>query len=155
ANETIQFVPLTMKDLIGSGDPHLGEFNFREKVSASMFSKAEIKVEGESSGRVARARTGFRLTSKGDGPSVDDQASFDKRYLEALNQVSAGKAKPSRFRELFNEKKKMNEFVRQTKLSMQLPDFNLEKGEAVGFNIVNTNATTGIVKGGITLVIIG
>jgi hypothetical protein len=45
--------------------------------------------------------------------------------------------------------------MQQTKLSIQIPQFDLQAGEAIAVNVVNTNTNTGVVKGGVTMIVVG
>ena len=49
----------------------------------------------------------------------------------------------------------MNDVVQKTSLQMQIPKMDLKPGEAVAWNMVNTNNATKEVKGGITIVVVG
>jgi hypothetical protein len=156
ADENIQFVPMAMKEIVGLGDTSLGKFQFQEKPSVATFLRQEIKVLSPKQDiKIQRARTGFRVLSQGEGPNADEQAKISRAFTNAIAQIGAGKAKPSAFKELFAEKRKMSAFMQQTKLNIQIPQAGLKPGEAMAVNIINTNTVTGVVKGGITLIVIG
>jgi hypothetical protein len=156
ANETIQFLPVTIKEIIGLAEPALGNLSFREGASTALFTRGEMKVLTEKRElSVKRGRVGFAVLSKGDGPDVREHTEILKAYTNAIAMIGAGKAKASQFKELFTQKKKISAFMQQTKMSIQVPQFDLKPGEAIGVNIINTDSTTGIVKGGITMIVVG
>ncbi|MDB5263938.1 MAG: hypothetical protein JWQ14_3221 [Adhaeribacter sp.] len=154
--EIIQFVPLTTKEIIGLGTPALGKLQFIENRSAAIFYRQEIKLlHPNQNVHVKNEQEGFRISAQGEGPGVREQAKIMQAFTNAIKRIGAGKAKPSEFKELFAEKRKMNDFIQKTSLNMTLPQLELKRDEAMAFHIINTNTTTGIVKGGITLVITG
>jgi hypothetical protein len=154
--EMIQFLPVTMKDIIGLGEPALGKFSFREGASTALFTRGEIKVLTEKRElAIEKGRAGFAIRSRGEGPDLHEQAEVSRAYTNAIVEIGAGKARPSQFKELFAHKRKLSAFMQQTIFSMQIPQFDLQPGEAIAVNVVNTNTSTGIVKGGITMIIAG
>lgn len=156
AEETIQFVPLTMKEIVGLGNTSLGKFQFKESRSAAIFYRQEIKtLTSNQNVQISREREGFRITVQGEGPNAREQARINKAYVNAIKRIDSGRSKPSEFKEVFAAKRKMNEFIQQTKLNITLPQLQLVEGEAMAFNIINTNSITGMVKGGITLIVTG
>lgn len=156
ANEIIQFIPLTMKEIIGLGDRSLGKFQFKETRSAALFYRQEVKVlSPHQNVRIQGGRQGFQISAQGEGPDVREQAQIIHDFIHAIQQIGTGKANPSEFKEVFAAKRRMNAFNQQTSLSITLPQLNLNPEEALAFNIVNTNTVTGVVKGGITLIITG
>jgi hypothetical protein len=156
AEEQLQFLPLAIKDVIGLGETALGKFDFKPDVSTALFNRGEIKVLTENRDfTVKRGRVGFTVLSRGDGPSVAEHAEISKAYSNAIAQINAGKAKASSFKELFAQKRKMSAYMQQTKLNIQIPQLGLKPGEAMAVNMVNTNAATGVVKGGVTLIVVG
>ena len=134
----------------------MGKLTFREGASTALFSRGEITVLTEKRElAIERGRSGFAIRSRGEGPDLHEQAEVSRAYTNAIAEIGAGKARPSQFKELFAQKRKMSAFMQQTKLSIQIPQFDLQAGEAIAVNIVNTNTNTGFVKGGITMVVVG
>jgi hypothetical protein len=156
ANERIDFVPLAMKDIFTLHEPVLANFNWKEEINRTVFREMSIDVvESREGFSVKRGRTGFEIAAQGDGPSTEHQAKLAKSLNRAIAQINAGKAKASQFKELFKSFSHMNDAIQKTSFQMQIPKMNLKTGEAVAFNIVNTNVVTGEVKGGITVVVVG
>jgi hypothetical protein len=107
--EMIQFLPVTIKDVIGLGEPALGKFTFREGASTALFSRGEIKVLTEKRElAIERGRACFVIRSRGEGPDVGEQAEVSKAYTNAIAEIGAGKARPSQFKELFAQKRKLS-----------------------------------------------
>ena len=90
-----------------------------------------------------------------EGLDINQQTELTKATLEALKAINAEEAKPAQFRVLFKNFREMNNPMKNTSFEMHLPDFDLEEGEALGLQIVNTNVITEETKGGITLIITG
>jgi hypothetical protein len=91
----------------------------------------------------------------GEGLDLNHQAEMTKATLEALKAISAEEAKPAQFRGLFKSFREMNNPMKNTSFKIHLPDFDLQKGEALGLQVVNTNRVTDETKGGITLIMTG
>jgi hypothetical protein len=156
ANERIDFVPLAMKNVLALHEPVLANFNWKEEINKTILREAKIDVvESREGFAIKRGRTGFEIASQGDGPGTEQQAKLAKSLNRAIAQINAGKAKASQFKELFQSFTRMNDAIQKTSLQMQIPKMNLKAGDAVAFNIVNTNIVTGEVKGGITVVVVG
>lgn len=157
AQGRLQFQALTLKEVIGLGDPSLMHLNFREFGSAAVFTRQEIKIieAREGSVEVQRGRQGFDIISRGEGPEAREQAEITKAYNNAIEEFNAGKAKRSQFKDLFTAMKKMHSLQEKTGFQIMIPPLDLGAGEAVAVNLVHTNAFTGEVNGGITLVVKG
>lgn len=154
--ELIQFLPVSINEIIGYGLPILGKFQFKETRSLALLYRQEVKVTSPNSHvQIKRGREGYSFISEGEGPNAREQARLYKAYLGALKRINAGKAKPSEFKELFAEHRTMEAFIQKTSLYIQFPSLGLSPNEAVALNIVNINKITGEIKGGISLVITG
>lgn len=154
ASEKIEFVQLGQQEILALGEKGLGEFKWKTKMDQGVFKSAKMEVM-ESRTRVSIKNTanGFDISSQGKGMDVKQQAALVKSVNNAIKEINAGKAKFNAYKELFQNYRKMNDDMQKTSLRMQLPAMNLKAGEAVAWNIINTNNITKEIKGGITLIV--
>lgn len=155
ANERIEFVPMTMNEAIALNEPLLVNFKWKEKVDVGVFREMKLEVVGNTEGlSLKRGRKGLEVISQGKGPSLAQQEKLTRSLNRAVAQINAGKAHASQFKELFLAFRTMKDSIQKTSMQMKIPKMGLKPGEAVAWNIVNTNNVTGEVKGGITIVVV-
>jgi hypothetical protein len=101
-----------------------------------------------------RSNQGWTFSSKSrEGVALRSQGPILRATAAAVKAINSGKAKPAQFREVFQRFRDMNKPMQRTVFNLQLPDFGLQRGEAIGINIVATNLVNGETKGGITLIV--
>lgn len=155
-NEKIEFIQLRTNEIMALGEPLMAKFKWKERTYPAVFKEAGMEVvESNSNFVIKRGKQGFEITSEGKGATTKEQAALARSVTRAITQINSGKAKFSQFKELFQAYRKMNDVMQKTSLQMKIPKMDLKPEEAVAWNIVNTNNTTGEVKGGITLVVVG
>jgi hypothetical protein len=152
--ENIQFIPLTMNEIIGLGEITLGKFQFKESRSATILNRQRVQVlSSKQNVQVDRGQEGLRFIAQGEGPTLREQARKYRAFTSAIKRINSGKAKPSEFKQLFTEYREINKLQQKTTLAINLPQMGLQSNEAIAVNIICTNTATGGVKGGITLII--
>jgi hypothetical protein len=135
--------------------PFLADYKIVEKVTTGQLRKIEIDPVGKNENiEIVKGESGFLLTIKGKGGmEVEKQAEIMRAMTDALRAINEGKARPSQFKELFRTFREMNKPMQNTPFKMNIPDFGLQKGEASGFQIVDTSLVNEETKGGITLIV--
>lgn len=154
ALEHIAFIPITPNQILKLRHPFLADYRIVEKVTTGQLRKIEINPVGKNDNiEIVKEESGFKLTIKGkDGMEVEKQAEIMRAITNALRAINEGKAKPTQFKELFRTFREMNKPMQNTLFKMNVPDFGLQKGEASGFQIMNTSLNDET-KGGITLIV--
>jgi hypothetical protein len=138
--------------------PFLADFKMGKRAAADIVQAIKIELAEKRNENIKMKKDGtvFNITMTGkEGMDINRQAEIMKSVTGAIQAINAGKAKPAQFKELFRAFREMNKSMQNTAFKMRIPDFGLEKGEAMGLQIVNTNMVTGEMKGGITLIVTG
>jgi hypothetical protein len=138
--------------------PFLADFKVRELDTTRLLDDMIIKpVTGRNKNlEVEKDRTGFLITSRGEeGTDVEGQTKLIKIVTNAIKDINENGSRPSQFKEIFRSFREMNKPMQNTGFKMRLPDFDLQKGEALGIQILNTNLLNEEIKGGITLIVTG
>lgn len=158
ANERIAFVQMSAEQIMALRHPFLADFKINQRIPTDWMNKLKIeptKQEGVNI-KLQHEGAGFNLAIAGkDGMDIKEQVQLLRATSNAIQEINAGKAKASQFRDLFQSFRKMNLPVKNTAFKMEIPNLDLQPGEATGLQIVNTNLATGETKGGITLIITG
>jgi hypothetical protein len=157
ARERIVFMPMTQNQVMALCHPFLADFKIVKCAATDLLKKIEIKpVSKNENIKIKKEGAEFMLTMKGEeGMDINQQAEMMKAITNALQAINAGKAKPAQFMELFGAFREMNKPMQNTTFKIQIPNFRLQKGEALGLQIVNTNMINRETKGGITLIVTG
>jgi hypothetical protein len=157
AIEHISFMPMTQDQVMLLRHPFLADFKITKTASTEILRRINIELAEQNEYiKIRKEGSEFLITIEGnEGMDIKQQGKLMEAVTSALQDINAGKAKPSQFRELFWNYRKMNQPIKNTAFNTHIPDFNLEKGEAIGLQIVNTNMVTEKTKGGITLIVTG
>ncbi len=160
AADLIELVALERDELLRLPLPALANHRVREDSGREreLLRRVEIMTLGEGRGRLEPDRTGFRFTSEGDGPRLEEQFALLRDLTATLSgtRMEHGAAGArERYRALRTAWRKMNLSNTRTQLAMRVPDLGLQPGEAAAFSIVCRSEGTGTVRGGITLVVTG
>jgi hypothetical protein len=73
----------------------------------------------------------------------------------ALGALETGGGDAARFEELFREFRAMSEQTVRSRLTLGLPDAGLERGQAIGLNVIKRDIGTGEATGGVGLFVTG
>lgn len=158
AMERIAFMPMTQVQVMALRHPFLADFKMGKRVSADIIQGMKIEPAEKRNAAIKMKKEGaaFNLTISGkEGMDIGRQTEINRAVTGAIQAINAGKAKPAQFKELFKAFREMNKPMQNTAFKMRIPDFGLQKGEAIGLHIVNTNMLTNEMKGGITLIVTG
>jgi hypothetical protein len=156
ALEHVAFVPMTRNEILKLRHPFLADYKIVDLGSDDRLGTIELNViESNQEIEINREEFGFRVTIKSDnGISIEEQAKLMDQLRLALIAVNEGKEKPSHFRNLFQSFRDMNKEMQKSTFRINVPDFDLDKGEAGGFHIVDNSAMFNKeTKGGITLIV--
>ncbi len=103
-----------------------------------------------------RTEHGLEIVSRDrDGFPLERQAELTRQVLEALQALEIGRGDAREFKALFREYRAMNARSVRSKLTLDLPDVGLERGQAVGVDVLKRSLVTGEVTGGIGLFVTG
>lgn len=158
AMERIAFMPMTQAQVMALRHPFLADFKMGKRAAADIIQGIKIEPVEKRNADMKMKKDGavFNITMTGkEGWDINRQAEIMKSVTGAIQAINAGKAKQAQFKELFKAYREMNKPMQHTGFKMRIPDFGLQKGEAIGVQIVNTNMVNGEMKGGITLIVTG
>jgi len=157
ANETIEFRPMTKNAVLDIQHPALKELKVTTLKKKEMLSKIKIVLSARTSHEVSmkKRKAKYFITTSGKGISLERQAAIHKKTDAILKSVQAGKGSHQKFKKQLKTFNDMNRRAALTKMQIQIPDFGMRKGAAVGFEIINRNTLNGKIKGGITIVAMG
>ena len=159
ANLALAFTPLSRDEMFALRHPFLADFKIRERVNLNKFmDRAEVKLSGKGTENMDFSIENEILQVKAQDPNgleYSRQLELTKSVMAALQSISRGTEKASSYRELFQAYRQMNKEMRKSTFQMTIPAVGLQKGEAVGLHLTSKNQDTGLVQGGITLVITG
>ena len=155
----LRFRAATQREILGAGHALFAETEFIEtpRLPLQLMRQAGINhVGGGDTHRLTMENDGrvIRLSSEGDGPSLDDQKVHNARMAEALELIGAGKAKPSEFRDLLRERRKFATANVVDRFELKLPQIGVEKGQSMAVHL-ETVSVFGETVGGITLALTG
>lgn len=103
-----------------------------------------------------RTENGLEVVSRDrDGFPLERQAELTQQMLEALQALENGRGDAREFKPLFKEYRAMNARSVRSQVTLTLPDVGLERGQAVGVDVLKRSAVTGEVAGGIGLFVTG
>lgn len=154
--EGIEFVPLTPNEMVALGAPPLKYRNFEERLNPQIFLKGGLTLVNENPQvKISPGKIGYEIISEGNGLTLEEQTDLKETISKGRIYKYSEKGGVIPFRDLITQKRKMNQMVIKTSLHIKIPNMGLKPGEAVAWNVINTNRTLKEVKGGITLVIIG
>ncbi|GAB3219872.1 hypothetical protein J0A67_05095 [Algoriphagus aestuariicola] len=158
ALETIEFRPMTAMQVMALQHPGLLDFKILELGKSEALAQIKLELANKESGEFSlkgsRGMWEIKSVSK-EGMDLDRQAGILKEMDAIVHSVYSEKSSFSDHKKSLEMFRSMNKTVKKTTLQMTMPGFGLEKGQAVGFEIVNTNQVNGQVKGGITIVVTG
>jgi hypothetical protein len=103
-----------------------------------------------------RTENGIEIVSRDrDGFPLERQVELTQRVLEAMQALEVGRGDAREFKSLFEEYRAMNARPVRSRVTLDLPDVGLERGQAVGVDVLKRSAVTGEVTGGIGLFVTG
>lgn len=166
--ESISLVALNQEQLLSLRHPFLAEFDTSQNAAHQFMGHLQPEIvnrrqEGMN-GAINFERdfmthgsfSNFSFSAQiPEGMDVQTQAAITQDVLASFQVINAEQARPSAFRDLYRLYREMNQPMQLTQFAMQLPDFGLQAGQAVGIQIRNLNNLTQQIKGGITLIITG
>ncbi len=169
--ERIDFVALSQNRVMALQHPGLNNFTIGDKTPPELLRKMQIRPTQKEDRNLSfkQDERGYQISAEnGKGMDIKNQATFMKNFnafLAAINPANEGtktSVKPRQKQFSQDEKKKMfqafremNEPMQKTTFQLQIPNFGLKKGQAIGIDIVNTSLVTNSLKGGITLLVTG
>lgn len=145
ALEQVTFLPLSQQNAAELMLPSLHRFKFSEVPRGA--ARMEVQAAEGSKVRIKRGGRGIELFSEGEGWGTSEQAELMKK-LGAPMKAEERKTLQKAYRE-------MNKYLMCTPLTLKIPDMGLGKGQIAALHLTNSNAVSGQMKGGITLVIMG
>ena len=157
AMETIEFRPLTVRQVMILQHPALQELKITALKDTKMLSRIKVAVATKTTHEIGmKSEKGiWQVTASGKGISLDKQGEIFKSTNAILKAIHAGKGSHQHFKKELKPFTDMNRHVAVTAFQMAIPDFGTRKGYAVGFEIVNINRIDGSIKGGITIIATG
>lgn len=160
AFETIGIVALNAQQVFDLQHPALkGKKPSSEgRVVQQLLRTMKLEPIDKFDGKISRneERQGWTFETRDDSAlNLDHQSRIYKQMEGLISSVYAGKTNFKEHRAEVKEFREMNRHVKVTRLMLQIPNFELQPGEVVAFDIVNTNQLTGKMKGGITVVVMG
>jgi hypothetical protein len=156
AFETIEFRPLTKDALMALQHPALLDLKVRNITNNELLMQVKPELAGETVGKISMENTNGQWQMKAAGrrgPGLDKQAGILKETEAIIQSVNAGRSSIADHKKQLDAFSSMHQYVEQTAFQLNIPDFDLKKGEAVGFDIVNTNQVNGQMKGWITIIV--
>jgi hypothetical protein len=157
ALETIEFRPISAERVMALQHPALLDLKILDFTKPELLSRLKLEPAGKPDAevRIQDTKGQFQFNSSGKGLDLDRQATILKETEAIVQSVNAGRSSFADHKKALENFKNMNKYVLQTSFQVNLPDFGLQKGQAVGIDILNTNQINGQIKGGITLVVTG
>jgi hypothetical protein len=103
-----------------------------------------------------RTDRGFELRSQDDAAvSLERQAELTKEVQAQLGALEAGGGDAARFAKLCREFRAMSAQTVRSRLTLGLPDAGLERGQAIGLNLIKRDIETDEATGGLGLFLTG
>ncbi len=161
AAELIELIPMKLADVGRVRNEMVAHLRpVSPTIATELIQKFKFSFEpGRSKGVSTKAeaqKNGLMLISDSDqGFPLKQQAALTKSWLSMQGAIARGKGDLQEFRKLENEYRAMTETQLRSQLRIDIPDVGLKPDQAVAYHVRRTDRTTGMVTGGVTLLVTG
>ncbi len=160
AVELIQFIPMTMEEVISLRHPFTADFKLNMEKASEFVRKPILKINNNE-----HTKSNVRLLNRGSriyfysrnskGPSFQEQKAIFSNLMRAVKMKNKVAVNAQEFRKITREYNNMNKQAVNSNFSLQIPNLGLAKGEAAAIKILGFDRATNMIKGGINLIITG
>jgi hypothetical protein len=158
AFESLEFRAMSLENIMALQHPALLDLKIVPISKTDILNQIMPKVTGKTRNKVSveweKERWMIKSAGKG-GMDLKQQASVLKETEAIIQSVNAGRSSFSDHKKSLESFRAMNKTVQVTEMEIPIPYLGLKKGQAAGFELVNTNLLNGQIKGGITLIVMG
>lgn len=162
AEQQIQFVPMMPKEVMALRHPVLADVQpFEDFPRHEWTAMTGIELlESEAAGFSVDGQDNllFVRTEDPDGSDLGLQRELRERVRRTMAAIEAGRTQAADHRDLFAKFREVNREVRRTSFQMQVPNFGLDVGQAIGVHLRAMDSEGGDARealGGLTLLITG